>query len=264
MTHRSRFRHVKPTTVAKLLAWLAVVACLALAASSARAAVRSYGAAGDPLTTYTLHGRTLTISSTDPVVLQVVHGAHVLVMCEAASPRGEGARGGGRWSASASSVSVHLSGATKHMVRCGAIGTLAGFPGYTTFSEVGLTPKWRHRLASTPPPGRFLAHILLSEDWMAVHQFLPARFLTRTGILTRLPAAQVLVQMLQAPLRRAGTKLVYAATLADVPPGNVPAVVGQGTSTKRIEFAVRGLDGNLYVLRGRAGRYIGSSFSAVN
>lgn len=72
MTHRSRFRHVRPTTVVKTLAWLGVIACLALAASSARAAVRSYGAAGDPQTTYTLHGRTLTISSTEPIVVQVV------------------------------------------------------------------------------------------------------------------------------------------------------------------------------------------------
>ena len=57
---------------------------------------------------------------------------------------------------------------------------------------------------------------------------------------------------------------MYAATLGDVPPGNVPAVVGRGTSAKRIEFALRGLDGNLYVLRGRAGRYVGSSFTAVS
>jgi hypothetical protein len=99
---------------------------------------------------------------------------------------------------------------------------------------------------------------------MAVHQFLPARFLNRFGDLTHLPAAPVLVQMLQPPLRRAGAKLVYAATLADVPPGNVPAVIGQGSSTKRIEFGVRGLDGHLYVLRGRVGRYILGSFSAVS
>jgi hypothetical protein len=70
--------------------------------------------------------------------------------------------------------------------------------------------------------------------------------------------------MLQRPLRPAGAKLVYAATLADVATGNVPAVIGQGSSTKRIEFAVRGLDGHLYVLRGRVGRYVGSSFGAVS
>lgn len=145
MTHRTRFRHVRPTTLAKVLAWLGVIACLALAASTARAAVRSYGAAGDPQTTYTLHGRMLTISSTDPIVLQVVRDAHLLVMCESASPR-------------------------------------------------------------------------------------------------------------------AGAKLVYASTLADVAPGNVAAMIGQGSSSKRIEFAVRGLDGHLYVLRGR----VGSSFSAVS
>ena len=150
------------------------------------------------------------------------------------------------------------------MVRCETIGALRGFPYNTTFSVVGFTPNWRHRLASTPPPGRLLAHILLTEDWAAVHQFLPARFLNRSGDLTRLPAAPTLVQLLQRPLQQSGSKLVYAATLADVAPGNVPAVVGQGTSAKRIEFAVRGLDGNLYVLRGRAGRYIGSSFSAVS
>jgi hypothetical protein len=264
VTHRSRLRHVRPTTVVKTLAWLGVIACLALAASSARGAIRSYGAAGDPQTTYILHGRTLTISSTDPIVLQVVRGAHLLVMCDAASPRGEGTRGFGRWRKSASSVSIRLAGDPRDMVLCGVVGALAGFPYNTTFSEVGLTPKWRHRLASTPPPGRLFAHILLSEDWMAVHQFLPVRFLTRTGVLTRLPAAPTLVQMLQRPLGRAGAKLVYAATLADVAPGNVPAVVGQGSSTKRIEFAVRGLDGNLYVLRARVGRYIGSSFSAVS
>jgi hypothetical protein len=108
------------------------------------------------------------------------------------------------------------------------------------------------------------ARILLSEDWMAVHQFLPVRFLNRLGILTHLPAAPALVQMLQQPLRRSGAKLAYAATLADVAPDNVPAVIGQGSSTKRIEFAMRGLDGNVYVLRGRVGRYVGSSFSAVS
>ena len=61
VVHHTHFRHVNFTTVARVLAWLGVIVCLALGASSARAAVRSYGAAGDPQTTYTLHGRTLTI-----------------------------------------------------------------------------------------------------------------------------------------------------------------------------------------------------------
>jgi hypothetical protein len=259
----TQFRHVRLRTLAKALAWLGVIACLALSASDARASVRSYGAAGDPQTTYTLRGRTLTISSTDPVVLQVVRGVHLLVMCQAAAPRAEGSRGFGRWPKSGSSLSVHIAGDPKHMVRCETIGDLRGFPYATAFSQVGLTNKWRHRLASTPPPGRLFAHILLSEDWMAVHEFVPSRFLNRIGALTHLPVAPALVHMLQRPLRRAGATLVYAATLADVAPGNVPAVVGQGSSAKRIEFAVRGLDGNLYMLRGRVGRFIGGSFSAV-
>lgn len=242
-----------------------VVGWLAFASASAQAAVRSARAAGDPLTTYTIRGRTLEIRSTDPVLLQVVRGSHLLVFCYPASNRSIGTNGVGRWSQRSSSVTVRLrANISGDIGYCETTGTLPGFLYSSEFSRADFTARLRRRFASTPPPGRLFADLQLAGDWMGVHELLPLRFLTREGTVTSFPPAQTLVEMMKRPFSKAGVRLLYAPDLADVTEPGVPYLVGQGSSSKRLEFAIVGLDGTLYLLKGRAGNYIGDQFGPAD
>jgi hypothetical protein len=225
--------------------------------------MRSATAAGDSQTIYTINGRTLTISSTDPIVLQSVRGAHLFVTCESAR---RGANGFGRWGKQASSVTIHLRGhdISKDVGECEAMGALRGFSYNSEFSRVGFTATWRKRFASTPPPGRLFAKDELYGVWLAVHQFLPARFLNLHGIVVSLPPPRVLVRIMNRALSKSAVRLIYVPTPAGVTKPGVPAVIGHGSSRTRLELAVRGLDGTLYVFRGKVGSYLRGTFGAVH
>jgi hypothetical protein len=133
---------------------------------------------------------------------------------------------------------------------------------YSEFSRVGFSAKWRKRFASTPPPGRLFAHQELYGMWLAVHQFLPARFLNVHGILASLPSPQTLVRIMNRAPSRAAVRLIYSPTLAGVTKPGVPAAIGDGSSKTQLELAVRGLDGTLYVFQGKVGSYLRGTFGA--
>src|ERR1700733_16137906 len=91
------------------LVGLAAAAGLAFGTSAARAAVISARAAGDPQTAYTIAARTLTVTSSDPVLLEFVRGALVSIGCYTKGGGVLNSWGGdGFWRAGASSVTIHV------------------------------------------------------------------------------------------------------------------------------------------------------------
>jgi hypothetical protein len=237
------------------LVGLAAAASLAFGTSAARATAISATAAGDPETTYTIAARTLTVTSSDPVVLEFVRGAHVSLACY--TKRGgllNGWGGDAIWGRAASSVTVRMEApAPRQLTRCQAFVVGGGRPQFATatlFSQAGLTPAWRRRLASTPSPGPFLARQQLAEDWSALYGVLPARDFNRQGQPSRLPSARNIVRALNRRLGppQSSAGLLYTATLDSVGVPGVPYVVGEGTGSRTLELAVIGLDGKRYAL----------------
>lgn len=225
--------------------------CLAVAAPAAQAWIETVKAAGDPLTTWTLTPRTITIRSTNPALLQFIRGQPVL-----ACVRGRHGPEIVFWGVDASSITFHSAQALpRNLALCDAIdvGLRPGFLDATEFSRGAFSPAWRRRLASTPPPGRLLARDQLDQYWLARSFLVPPRYLDRFGMPTRLPPAPALVRFADRRLSRARNGMRYAPTLAGVTVPGVVYAIGQGWGRRRAEFAVIGFDGRRYVLHARLG-----------
>jgi hypothetical protein len=232
---------------------------LAVAPAAALAWVRTAKAAGDPQTTWIVTQNSITIRSTDPVLLKFVRGTQILFGCDDTSPPVEPRHHAPNlvWGRTASSITAHVTGLNaRDLTVCSAddVGGAPGFP-YATgdFSRAPFNSAWRKRLAGTAPPGRLLAHDQLSDYWLALSFLVPPRYLDRFGIPTRLPPAPALVRYADRRLSRARDGMLYAPTRAGVTVPRVVYAIGQGWGAKRLEFAVIGFDGRRYVLRAKLG-----------
>jgi hypothetical protein len=228
---------------------LAAAGWLAMAAPAAQAWVRTAQAAGDPQTTWVVSATTITIRSTDPVFLSFVRGSHVLLGCnssqQVAAHRPPPIV---FWPPTASSITARVRDRIgRHVTVCNAVevGRVPGFPMATQFSVAPFDSASRKEFAGTPPPGRLLARAQLSEYWGAVEAVVGPAFLNRLGILVGLPRARVVAREL---------KLSYVPTLSGITVPHVAYVVGQGSGPKRLELAVIGFDGKLYVLHAQPDR----------
>ena len=152
---------------------IAAAVCLAVAAPAAQAWVRTAEAAGDPQTTWVVTQSTITIRSTDPVLLQFVRGSQVRFGCDE-----RGAKAAHHrlplvyWGRTASSITAHVAGLVgSALTVCEAadVGGAPGFPLATgNFSRAPFDSAWRRRLAGTPAPGPLLAHYQLGGYWLIV------------------------------------------------------------------------------------------------
>jgi hypothetical protein len=131
---------------------LAAAACLAVAAPAAQAWVKVATAAGDPQTTWIVTPHSITIRSTNPVLLRFVRNSDVLLCQHPPTPV--------FWGPTASSITLHTKAAIpRDLSDCEAleVGRVPGFLTALAFSRVGFTSASRRQLASTPPPGQLLA-----------------------------------------------------------------------------------------------------------
>jgi hypothetical protein len=111
--------------------------------------------------------------------------------------------------------------------------------------------------ASPAPPSPvkpvIAAHDELLSTWLSVDSAIGVRYTNRYGILIRLPPARTLVQIWNRHHPRLGEPMRYARTPAGVLPGKVVYVIGAGSSSKKLEMAVIGLNGRRYTLRTTVG-----------
>lgn len=232
---------------------LTAAACLAIAAPVAQAWTRIAQAAGDPQTTWIVTRHTITMRSSDPVLLRFVRGSAVLLGCSSSGQ--VNARHPPpvvTWGRTASSVTAHVKDPIARHVRvCDAVGVgvVPGFLTATQFSQAPFDAVWRKRLARTLSPGPLLARAQLTEMWDGINRELPARLLNRLGELKRLPPARTLIRLVNPRFNRARTGLRFAPTLGKVTAPGVAYLVGAGSGKRKLELAVIGFDGRRYVLR---------------
>lgn len=230
-----------------------------MAPAAAQAWVRTAKAAGDPQTTWIVTQNSITIRSTDPVLLKFVRGTQILFGCDDTSPPLEPRHHAPNlvWGRTASSITAHVTGlVAKHLTLCSAddVGGVPSFPYATAdFSRAAFSSAWRKRLAGTPSPGRLLARIQLNQYWLARSFLVPPRYLDRFGIPRRFPPAPALVRYADRRLSPARDGILYAPTLAGVTVPRVVYVIGQGSGPRKLEFAVIGFDGRRYALHARLG-----------
>ena len=237
---------------------LVVAACLVVTAPAANAAVVSVKALADPQTTYTVSGATVTIQSTDVAVLRFVRGTEVEVDC--ASQRDTtNWDADGRWGSGASAMTVRFKRAVTDVGRCSAIEVsprrlLPEFLGPPIqFSLAVFTARWRRLLASTAAPGLTIAQAQLRTDWSAIEVDLPTRLKGADGVPFALPPAMDVAASINKLPRNRGPHLRYARTLAGVTELGVTYVIGRGSGRTRMELAVLGYDGRLYVAHASVG-----------
>jgi hypothetical protein len=230
---------------------LAAIVFLAVAVPAAQAWVKTVKAAGDPLTTWTLTPRTITIRSANPALLQFIRGQPVL-----GCVRGRHGPEIVFWGVDASSITFHSARALpRNLGLCDAIdvGLKPGFLTAIRFSQGPFSSAWRKRLAATPPPGRLLARDQLFDYLDALSFLVPLRDLNLFGTVTRLPSAAALVRYADRRLSPARNGILYAPTLAGVTVPDVVYAIGHGWGRKKLEFAVIGFDGRRYVLHATLG-----------
>ncbi len=121
------------------------------------------------------------------------------------------------------------------------------------FSAAAFTARWRRLLASTAAPGLTIAQSQLSLDWAAIEVDIPTQFKAADGIPFALPPAVDVVASINRLPRNRGPRLRYARTLAGVTQLGVTYVIGRGSGRTRMELAVLGYDGRLYVARAQVG-----------
>ncbi|HZE06878.1 MAG TPA: hypothetical protein VE127_16740 [Solirubrobacteraceae bacterium] len=246
------------------IAALGAAASLAATAPAAHAWVKAAKAAGDPRTTWIVTRTTITIRSSDPVLLRFVRGSTVLLGCASAKPveplEPRLPPPVVRWGRTASSVTARVrTPIGRNLTVCDAVGAGGdpGFPLPTRFSRAPFDARWRRKLASTRQPGPLLAHAQLSGYWTVVGEVAGPRYENRYGILVRLPPPRVLVHKLNRPIsgaKKARSRVRYARTLRGVALPHVVYVIGSGSSRKKLQMAVIGFDGRLYVMRARPDR----------
>jgi hypothetical protein len=255
------------------IAGVGAAACLAFAAPAAQAVVESAQAWNDPQTTYTINGDTLTIQSSDPIVLEFVRGSELRAACYPARTSHMSRDFVVRWGEHATSVTFHYPQAIPAPGECELIWVSGGahpLPVATEFSVAPFTSYWQRQSAWVLPPGPFLARAELSGEWMGIEAILPMQYLSQYGFSTALPPAHVLVRIANArfrkgrlPLGLQGLALRYTRTVAGVKVPGVPYVIGRGSTTKRLEMVVIGMDGKRYAYRTKVGRYVGGKFGLV-
>jgi hypothetical protein len=255
------------------VAGIGAAACLAFAAPAAQALEQSVPAVDDSQTTYTLDGNTLTIQTSDPIVLEFVRGSELFASCYAGRTSHRSGPLVERWGEHATSITFRYPQAFPRVGACEATWVSGGahpMPDATEFSVAAFNSYWRGQSSWLLPPGPLLARAELSGEWQGIEEILPAQYLNQSGITTALPPAPVLVRIANARFRRGrlalglhGLALRYTRTVAGVKAPGVPYVVGSGSTTKRLELAVIGLDGRRYAYRTKVGRYIGGKFGPV-
>ena len=97
------------------------------------------------------------------------------------------------------------------------------------------------------------AHDQLLSTWLSVDSAIGAKYDNRYGILIRLPPARTLARIWNRHDPRLGQPMRYARTLAGVRVRGVVYVIGAGSSSKKLEMAVVGLNGTRYTLRTTVG-----------
>jgi hypothetical protein len=263
----------------------AYLASVALATRRSAGSTRSALAYGDPATTFRLTGSTVTVSSTDPLVLGFVRGRELLLGCDGvpfcASTRTRDHRPGtiaAAWGARASSVSFH------HVA--------VGFSSAELLLDVGrpVSPAYfvtlrvavaaftpgarRHMLGRYGPalaPAESIAQQILRNANLAVQvglTFYPT-LTNKLGSVSEFPPAQTIVTDVDGLCSRGSsagsscttpntaTRVLYAATLAYVTNPDDAYVVGAGTASQMLELANIGLDHQLYTLRAKPGDQVG-------
>lgn len=237
---------------------LMVAVCLAVTAPAANALAVSVKALADPQTTYTVSGTAVTIQSTDVGLLRFVRGTEVDVDCISQRETTYW-DADSRWGSRASAMTVRFKRAVTDVGRCSAVEVgrtrlSREFLGQTIeFSAAAFTARWRRLLASTVAPGLTTAQSQLSLDWAAIEVGIPNRFKAADGVPFALPPAVDVVASINRLPRNHGPHLRYARTLAGVTQLGVTYVIARASGRTRMELAVLGYDGRLYVARAQVG-----------
>jgi hypothetical protein len=269
-----------------VLVAFASVACLVLVAVATQAAggsTGSVGAYGDPATTFRLTGTTLTVSTTDPVVLDAVRGRRLTLGCDGVPwcPTGSQRTGlppaiGAVWGEHASSVTFDRVPAHVSWV---ALYTGAGGPALFGLyvSDAAFTPaaraQMRKALGTAIGPAQNMARQNLRNENRTIQTGLTfyAANRNRFGLVSKYPAAPRIAKEIDElcvgtpgprtcakPNPSSRTPLLYAPTLAAVTQADRAYVVGTGTSAKTLELANIGLDRKLYILRAKPNALFGT------
>lgn len=263
-----------------------LAACLALLAVATQAAGGSAGSApayGDPATTFTLTGRTLTVSSTDPVVLDVVRGRQLALGCDGLPWCDTGQVRHGLpprivavWAEHASSVRFQRVPADVNWVEL-QVG--AGGPALfgLIVADAAFTPAGRKHmryLGAALAPAQSIARQNLRRENSTIQFVLtlnPANT-NRFGLVRKFPSAQTIVtdvdescfgrsgaaRTCAKPKSSSVTRLLYAPTLAGVTQPDYAYVVGAGTNAKMLELVNIGVDRRLYILRAKPNAQLGT------